>query len=313
MKVSNISISISDGELLEILQYYFKSKNINIKSIEMYKNIVIKNIKYKIFNNITLSLKFQKVLDNKIYMEINKLSLRGMTIPKYLIELIIKFVPIKILKQERVGNKIIFIIDVNKYIENLNVKFILNKILISDGHINLNLNNIFINKSKNTLKLKHGGGLFLKLTQTTLILSGDDIMSFIKDFVKMDSFSIFGVDVSQAIYLKGIIINSFEVGDVSVNIKDLRENLLYVQLKIINSVFPGVNIEHIPIKIFVKDLIKSFNNLNMDLDVNSVKFIDDCIEVKINNFKFDMKFAFKFKQYIFKINLVYLKFCEISL
>ncbi len=289
MKVSNISISISDGELLEILQYYFKSKNINIKSIEMYKNIVIKNIKYKIFNNITLSLKFQKVLDNKIYMEINKLSLRGMTIPKYLIELIIKFVPIKILKQERVGNKIIFIIDVNKYIENLNVKFILNKILISDGHINLNLNNIFINKSKNTLKLKHGGGLFLKLTQTTLILSGDDIMSFIKDFVKMDSFSIFGVDVSQAIYLKGIIINSFEVGDVSVNIKDLRENLLYVQLKIINSVFPGVNIEHIPIKIFVKDLIKSFNNLNMDLDVNSVKFIDDCIEVKINNFKFDMK------------------------
>ena len=289
MKVSNISISISDGELLEILQYYFKCKNINIKSIEMYKNIVIKNIKYKIFNNITLSLKFQKVLDNKIYMEINKLSLRGMTIPKYLIELIIKFVPIKILKQERVGNKIIFIIDVNKYIENLNVKFILNKILISDGHINLNLNNIFINKSKNTLKLKHGGGLFLKLTQTTLILSGDDIMSFIKDFVKMDSFSIFGVDVSQAIYLKGIIINSFEVGDVSVNIKDLRENLLYVQLKIINSVFPGVNIEHIPIKIFVKDLIKSFNNLNMDLDVNSVKFIDDCIEVKINNFKFDMK------------------------
>lgn len=289
MKISDISISISDGELLKILQYYLKSKNINIKSIEMHQDIVIKNIKYKIFKNITLNLKFKKVFQNKIYVEMNKVSLKGMTIPKYLIEFIMKFIPIKILKQERINNKIIFIIDVNKYIENLNTKFILNKIDVRNRCVNVNLNNILINKVGNTLKSKHGGGLFLKLTQTTLRLSGDDIMSFIKDFVKMDNFSIFGVDVSQAIYLKGIIVNSFEVGDVSVNIKDLRENLLYVQLKIINSVLPGVNIEHIPIKIFVKDLIKSFNNLNMDFDVNSVKFIDDCIEVKINNFKFDMK------------------------
>ena len=64
---------------------------------------------------------------------------------------------------------------------------------------------------------------------------------------------------------------------------------MYVQVKIINSVFPGVNIEHIPIKFFVKDLLRSFNNLNLDLDVNSVKFIDNCIEVRVNNFSIDVK------------------------
>ena len=129
----------------------------------------------------------------------------------------------------------------------------------------------------------------MRLTQTILKLSGDDIMSFIRDFIRTDSVMISGIDVSQAVYLKGIIVNSFEIGDVSINIKDLKENLLYVQLKIINSIFPGVNIEHIPIKIFVKDILKSLNNLNLDLDINSVRFIDDCIEVKINNLNLDMK------------------------
>src|SRR5699024_2104974 len=139
------------------------------------------------------------------------------------------------------------------------------------------------------LKQKGRGGLFLRLTQTILKLSGDDIMSFIRDFIRTDSVMISGIDVSQAVYLKGIIVNSFEIGDVSINIKDLKENLLYVQLKIINSSFTGVNIEHITIKIFVKDILKSLNNLNLDLDINSVIFIDDCIEVKINNLNLDMK------------------------
>ncbi len=129
----------------------------------------------------------------------------------------------------------------------------------------------------------------MKLTQTILRLSGDDIMSFVRDFVKSGNFMISGIDVSQAIYLKGIIIGSFELGDVSLNIKDLRENLLYIQVKIINCVFPGINIEHVPIKIFVKDLLKAFGNLDLDLDINNVRFIDDCIEIRINNFNLDMR------------------------
>ncbi len=289
MKISNISISISDMELLEILKRYLKNKNINLKNVEISENITIKNIRYKIFRNITLKLNIVKVISNRVYLEMNKISLKGMTIPKYIIELIMKFASSKIIKEVRDDNKIVFIIDINQYIENSNIKFIINKFVINNGHIYMNFSDIFINNKTNNLKPKSKGGFFLKLTQTTLRLSGEDIMSFIKDFVKSNNFSIFGVDVSQAIYLKGLIINSFEVGDVSVNIKDLKENLLYVQIKIINSIVPGVNIEHIPIKIFVKDLIKSFANLNMDLDINSVRFIDDCIEVKINNFNFDMK------------------------
>ena len=53
--------------------------------------------------------------------------------------------------------------------------------------------------------------------------------------------------------------------------------------------FPGINIEHVPIKIFVKDLLKAFGNLDLDLDINNVRFIDDCIEIRINNFNLDMR------------------------
>lgn len=289
MKISNISISVGDVELLEILKGYLNSKNINFKSVEICESIIIKNIKYKIFRNITLKLNIIKVVSNKIYLEMNKISLKGMTIPKYIVELIMKFTSVKVLKEVRNDNKIVFIIDINEYIENSNIKFNINKLSINHGCIDANFSNIFINKVTNNLKPSNKGGFFLKLTQTTLRLSGEDIMSFIKDFVKSNNFSIFGVDISQAIYVKGLIISSFEVGDVSVNIKDLKENLLYVQIKIINPIFPGINIEHIPIKIYVKDLIRSFTNLNMDLDINGIRFIDDCIEVKINNFNFDMK------------------------
>ncbi len=288
MKLSNISITISETDLLDILKRALISKNVLIEDIEINKSIIIKNIRYRIFKNINLDFKILKVLENKIYVEINKLSFKCMSIPKTFLDIFTKFIPIEFVKENK-KNRCIFIFDLNEHIKNFNTQFFIRKICTNSGFINIVVDEIFIKNNTNKLKQKGRGGLFLRLTQTILKLSGDDIMSFIRDFIRTDSVMISGIDVSQAVYLKGIIVNSFEIGDVSINIKDLKENLLYVQLKIINSIFPGVNIEHIPIKIFVKDILKSLNNLNLDLDINSVRFIDDCIEVKINNLNLDMK------------------------
>lgn len=288
MKLSNISITISETDLLDILKRALINKNILIQDIKINKSIVIKNIRYRIFKNINLDFKILKVLENKIYVEINKLSFKKVSIPKTFLDIFTKFIPIKFVKENR-KNRCIFIFDLNEYIKNFNSQFFIRKIFVNNSFINIVADEIFIKNNTNKLKQKGRGGLFLRLTQTILKLSGDDIMSFIRDFIRTDSVMISGIDVSQAVYLKGIIVNSFEIGDVSINIKDLKENLLYVQLKIINSIFPGVNIEHIPIKIFVKDILKSLNNLNLDLDINSVRFIDDCVEVKINNLNLDMK------------------------
>ena len=288
MKLSNISITISETDLLDILKRALTSKNVLIEDIKINKSIIIKNIRYRIFKNINLDFKILKVLENKIYVEINKLSFKCMSIPKTFLDIFIKFIPIEFVKENR-KNRYIFIFDLNEHIKNFNTQFFIRKICTNSGFINIVADEIFIKNNTNKLKQKGRGGLFLRLTQTILKLSGDDIMSFIRDFIRTDSVMISGIDVSQAVYLKGIIVNSFEIGDVSINIKDLKKNLLYVQLKIINSIFPGVNIEHIPIKIFVKDILKSLNNLNLDLDINSVRFIDDCIEVKINNLNLDMK------------------------
>lgn len=288
MKLSNISITISETDLLDILKRALISKNVLIEDIEINKSIIIKNIRYRIFKNINLDFKILKVLENKIYVEINKLSFKCMSIPKTFLDIFTKFIPIEFVKENN-KNRCIFIFDLNEHIKNFNTQFFIRKIYTNSGFINIVVDEIFIKNNTNKLKQKGRGGLFLRLTQTILKLSGDDIMSFIRDFIRTDSVMISGIDVSQAVYLKGIIVNSFEIGDVSINIKDLKENLLYVQLKIINSIFPGVNIEHIPIKIFVKDILKSLNNLNLDLDINSVRFIDDCIEVKINNLNLDMK------------------------
>lgn len=288
MKLSNISITISETDLLDILERALISKNVLIEDIKINKSIIVKNIRYRIFKNINLDFKILKVLENKIYVEINKLSFKCMSIPKTFLDIFTKFIPIEFVKENK-KNRCIFIFDLNEYIKNFNTQFFIRKICTNSGFINIVADEIFIKNNTNKLKQKGRGGLFLRLTQTILKLSGDDIMSFIRDFIRTDSVMISGIDVSQAVYLKGIIVNSFEIGDVSINIKDLKENLLYVQLKIINSIFPGVNIEHIPIKIFVKDILKSLNNLNLDLDINSVRFIDDCIEVKINNLNLDMK------------------------
>ncbi len=288
MKLTNISIIINELDLLEILTYFFITKGILIEEIKINKAIAFKHISYKIFKNINLIINILKVKDNKITVEINKICFKKLCIPKSFLEIVMKFFPLKLTRVYEKG-KFIFIVDLNEYIKNQNIDFKISKVKLCDGYINIVAENIFVKSTTNKVKQKNKGGVFLKLTQTTLKLSGDDIMSFIKDFIKTDSFSISGIDISQAIYIKNILIGSFEVGDVSVNIKDLKENLLYVQVKIINSVFPGVNIEHIPIKFFVKDLLRSFNNLNLDLDVNSVKFIDNCIEVRVNNFSIDVK------------------------
>lgn len=288
MKLSNISITISETDLLDILKHALIIKNVLIEDIKINKSIIIKNIRYRIFKNINLDFKILKVLENKIYVEINKLSFKCMSIPRKFLDIVNKFIPIDFVKENK-KNRCIFIFDLNEYIKNFNTQFFIRKICTNSGFINIVADEIFIKNNTNKLKQKGRGGLFLRLTQTILKLSGDDIMSFIRDFIRTDRVMISGIDISQAVYLKGIIVNSFEIGDVSINIKDLKENLLYVQLKIINSIFPGVNIEHIPIKIFVKDILKSLNNLNLDLDINSVRFIDDCIEVKINNLNLDMK------------------------
>lgn len=288
MKLTNISIIINELDLLEILTYFFITKGILIEEIKINKAIAFKHISYKIFKNINLIINILKVKDNKITVEINKICFKKLCIPKSFLEIVMKFFPLKLTRVYEKG-KFIFIVDLNEYIKNQNIDFKISKVKLCDGYIHIVAENIFVKSTTNKVKQKNKGGVFLKLTQTTLKLSGDDIMSFIKDFIKTDSFSISGIDISQAIYIKNILIGSFEVGDVSINIKDLKENLLYVQVKIINSVFPGVNIEHIPIKFFVKDLLRSFNNLNLDLDVNSVKFIDNCIEVRVNNFSIDVK------------------------
>lgn len=288
MKLTTISIIISELDLLEILTYFFITKGILIEEIKINKSIAFKHISYKFLKNINLTINILKVKDNKITVEINKICFKKLCIPKSFIEIIMKIFPLKLTRVYKKG-KFIFIVDLNEYIKNQNIDFKISKVMLCDGYIHIVAENIFVKNTINKVKQKNKGGIFLKLTQTTLKLSGDDIMSFIKDFIKTDSFSISGIDISQAIYIKNILIGSFEVGDVSINIKDLKENLLYVQVKIINSVFPGVNIEHIPIKFFVKDLLRSFNNLNLDLDVNSVKFIDNCIEVRVNNFSMDVK------------------------
>lgn len=288
MRLSNIFIKINERDLLENLNHILNDKNILIEDVKINQGISIKNIKYKLFRNINIDFDISRVTKNKLYIEIKKIGFKYFYIPKSILDIFVRSI-FGNLSKENSKNKYILIFDLNKHMKKINLKFLIKKIYTDNGSININLSNISFKNNIKKIGNKNGGGFFLRLTQTTLRLSGEDIMSFIRDFVKTDSVIISGIDISQAIYLKGIIINSFEVGDISVNIKDLRENLLYVQLKIINCILPGVNIEHIPIKIFVKDLLRAFNNLNLDLDVSSVRFIDDCIEVKINNLNLDMK------------------------
>lgn len=288
MRITNVSIDINEIDLLNTLNRFLMKKGIFLKSIEMNEGIHLRNISYKIFKNLNICLKVTRIINNKVYIKIGKLNLGRIYIPKYIIDIIVKFLPSNIIYENK-KDKHSFIVNVDKIIENSTVYFNLNKILINNGVIRIDVRDIGINLKNRGFNSLNGGGVFLRLTQTTLRFSGEDIMSFVHDFVKAGNFIISGIDVSQAIYLKGIIVNSFEIGDVAINIKDLRENLIYIQIKIINSIIPGVNIEHIPIKIFVKDLLSMFSNLNLDLDLNSVRFIDDCIEVKINNFTLDMK------------------------
>lgn len=288
MRVNDIFIMINEVDLLENLNRSLSSKNIFIQGIEINHGILLKNIKYKIFKNINLRFDILKVANNKIYIEINKIGFKYFSIPKKFLDFFIKIIPIKIEKENSKG-KFIFVFDLEDKINKFKTKLTLKNVYFKNGFIKIVANNVHIKNNVKSINSKGRGGLFLKITQTTLRISGEDIMSFIKDFIKTDSVMISGIDISQAIYIKGIIVNCFEVGDVSINIKDLRENLLYVQIKIINCVFPGVNIEHIPIKIFVKDILKAFNNWNLDFDLSSARFIDDCIEVKINNFNLDMR------------------------
>ncbi len=288
MKIRSISIKVSEDELLYIFRKFLGSRNIFIEDIKIDKGLSIKNICYGIIRNINLNIGVHKVLGNKIYLKINKISFRRFTIPKGIANIFLRFISVNFEKQNKKG-RILIIINLDSYIKSTNVRFLLTKLYLEKGFINIIVENVDVESKSNKLKSYRGGRLFLKLTQTTLKLSGEDIMSFVKDFIRTDKVMISGIDVSQAVYIKGIIVNSFDVGDVSVNIKDMKENLLYIQLKIINSVFPGVNIEHIPVKIFVKDVLRSFNNLNLDLDIGNVRFVDDCIEVRINNLNFDMK------------------------
>ncbi len=288
MKIRSISIKVSEDELLYIFRKFLGSRNIFIEDIKIDKGLSIKNICYGIIRNINLNIGVHKVLGNKIYLKINKMSFRRFTIPKGIANIFLRFISVNFEKQNKKG-RILIIINLDSYIKSTNVRFLLTKLYLEKGFINIIVENVDVESKSNKLKSYRGGRLFLKLTQTTLKLSGEDIMSFVKDFIRTDKVMISGIDVSQAVYIKGIIVNSFDVGDVSVNIKDMKENLLYIQLKIINSVFPGVNIEHIPVKIFVKDVLRSFNNLNLDLDIGNVRFVDDCIEVRINNLNFDMK------------------------
>ena len=288
MNIRNISIKISEEEIAFILKKFLSSRNILIKDVKIHKIISVKNICCGIIRDINLYFSIHKVVDNTVYMEVNKINFKGFPIPKKAIYIFLKFTPIDIEVQYEIG-KFLIVLNLENYTKNLNTKFSLKKIRLEKGFANLSIDNVCIENKYKKLKSYSKGGLSLKLTQTVLKLSGEDIMSFVKDFIKTDKVILSGIDVSQAIYLKGIIINSFDVGDVSISIKDMKENLLYIQLKIINSIFPGVNIEHIPMKIFVKDILKSFSNLNLDLDVGSVRFVDECIEVKINNLNFDMK------------------------
>lgn len=288
MNIRNISIKVSEEELFCILKKFLASRNIFIKDIKIHKIISVKNICYGIIRDINFDFSIHKIVKNTVYLEINKITFKGLSIPKKIIDIFLKFTSIDVERKNKI-RKFLILINLESYMKNLNTKFSLQKINLEKGFANIFLTDISIENKSKKLKQYNKGGISLKLTQTTLKLSGEDIMSFVKDFIKTDKVILSGVDVSQAIYLKGIIINSFDLGDVSINIKDMKENLLYVQLKIINSIFPGVNIEHIPMKIFVKDILKSFTNLNLDLDVGSVKFIDECIEVKINNLNFDMK------------------------
>lgn len=288
MKLTNISILLSEGDLTNVLIKFLASRKIYFKEIKIADEVQIKNISYKIFRNLNLYFKILKVCNNKIHIKITKISFNGICIPKSIIDIFIKIFPINIISENKL-NKHTFEIDLNNLIKHSNFSFDLKNIVTKNGFIHIISKDINIKISPKNKNSNKNGGIFLKLTQTILRLSGDDIMSFVRDFVKNGNFSISGIDVSQAIYLKGIIIGSFDVGDISLNIKELRENLLYIQVKMINCVFPGVNIEHIPIKIFVKDLLKAFGNLDLDLDVSSVRFIDDCIEVRINNLNLDVK------------------------
>lgn len=288
MRITNVSILCSEVDLIEILKQFLLNRNVFIKEIKINDGIQIRNISYKILKNINIALNITKVIDNKIYIKISKLNVNGICIPKYVLDFLIRFVPTDIVEENK-NDKHGFVINLNNLMRESNFGFKLRNISLKEGFAQVIVDNINVKFKQKKFVSKNKGGLRLKLTQTTLRLSGEDIMSFVRDFVKNGNFMISGIDISQAIYLKGIIISSFEVGDVSLNIKDLKENLIYVQVKIINCLFPGVNIEHIPIKIFVKDLLSVFGDLNLDLDVNGVRFIDDCIEVRINNFNLDMK------------------------
>lgn len=290
MIVSNIFITVTQKELEEVINNFLNRKNILVEEIKINKSIVFKNIKYKKFKDITITLDILKIVNNKIYFKLTKVKLKHLNIPEKIKNIILKIIVSKFDKNNiNILEQGVIVVDLENLLKNSNVKFVLKKILLKNQYMEIYSEKIFIKNNLNNEVKKNKEDMNLKLTQTTLRLSGDDIMSFVKDFVKTDSFSISGIDVSQAIYVKGIIINSFDLGDVSINIKDLNGNLLYVQIKIINPIFPGVNLEHIPIKINVKELLNSFNNLNLDLDISNVKFIDGCIEVKINNFNLDIK------------------------
>lgn len=288
MKLTDISILVNERDLTDILMRFVANKNISIKEIKITDEIQIKNISYKIFRNLSVHLKIHGVYNNKIQIRITKISFKGIYIPKSIVDIFIRFFHTDLIDENKL-DKHTFVIDLNNLMKNSNLRFNLKNIVVKKRFIHIISKDINININSKNKNLNKNGGIFLKLTQTILRLSGDDIMSFVRDFVKSGNFMISGIDVSQAIYLKGIIIGSFELGDVSLNIKDLRENLLYIQVKIINCVFPGINIEHVPIKIFVKDLLKAFGNLDLDLDINNVRFIDDCIEIRINNFNLDMR------------------------
>lgn len=288
MRITNISIDINEIDLLNTLNRFLIRRNIFLKSIEMNEGIHLRNISYKIFKNLNVCLRVTKIRNNNVYIKIEKLNLGILHIPKYIIDIVLKYFPNDILSENK-KDKHSFIFNIDNSLKDSKFYFKLNKLIVNNGFIHIDARDIRVNHRTKRVNSLNRGGVFLRLTQTTLRFSGEDIMSFVRDFVKTGNFMISGIDVSQAVYIKGIIINSFEVGDVSINIKDLRENLLYVQVKIINSLLPGVNIEHIPIKIFVKDLLSMFSNLNLDLDLSSVRFIDDCIEVKINNLNLDMK------------------------
>ncbi len=288
MKVTNISINISELDLSCMLNRFLVSRSISVKGISITEEFQIRNISYKIFKNISLYFVITGISDNKLRIRINKVKFSGLYIPKYIVDLILKIFKNDMISEDKTY-KNSFILDISKELNKDKFDFKIEKVIGKNGFIHIDLNDIYFNPNNKKFNNKNRSDVFLKLTQTTLRLSGDDLMSFIRDFVKSGNFMISGIDISQAVYLKGIVVNSFEVGDVSINIKDLKENLIYIQVKIINSLVPGVNIEHIPIKIFVKDLLSMFSSLNLDLDVNSVRFIDNCIEVKINNFNLDMR------------------------